>query len=178
MSLLQWRDATRGDRGALQRFKCTDEEMLVEYSATGVEYVHPKMYEYRVQELVRRLKPPQGRRYTVRVGCDGAGVAAVSVSEELRAGELYELNFAALHCRMRGLDGGHAVEMMEDTLDRITSACREFGSRTAEVFGYIDPENANSKRMCTHVGLKFDALIEERDGTKLEIWKYELPVEP
>ena len=104
-------------------FRLTEDAKVFYVPGKGEEVEHPARYEHDVQVMIQEMQPPLNKRFAVRLGEDLEGIGGVSVWEEVRQGEHYELCFAALALRLRGRRMGHADEMMADSLDGITSRC-------------------------------------------------------
>jgi hypothetical protein len=174
--LLQWRDAEYRDGPALRAFRCTAEDAKAYYTpGAGDSLEHPALYEFKVQVLIQGIKPPLAKKYAVRLGEDADGIGGVSVWEEVRQGEHYELCFAALALRLRGRGLGHADEMLSDSLDGITSRCVDVeAAGPVTVAAIIDPENFNSKNLCTRVGFSYRG--SDKVDPHFEYWERDLPI--
>lgn len=151
---IDWRDATREDRSALEQFRCT---IPVPRDPRGRPLPHPAPYEAEVQRWLRTHKPPGSPDEIFRVGVDHEGViAAVAVTSQLTVPEglTYKILAIAVRHDLRGTGIGYAC--MDDSLQQMNERALSTGTEQFLVFGLVDPKNTASQRMCasqdfTHV---------------------------
>lgn len=96
--------------------------------------------------------------YRLRVGRDGAGLAAVSYYELLDGPRQVDLLVMALAYRLRRSGLAYADEMFTDTLDAITTEALHYERGpidTVTVLGRVNEKNNASKEMCRRAGLAY-----------------------
>lgn len=169
--LLNWREAVRQDRQELAAFTCTRAPVRSTIYPSKWEYERP--HEAKVQGWIRNdLKPPLVHPLHLLVGSDDVGIGAVSwLEEETVTGDFF-LKLMAIHCRLRDKGGGYADEMVEETLDFITTAAISAGRDLVRVTGRVSEHNHNSQDMCRRAGLRHTGLVE--GGRSLQVWSIDL----
>lgn len=156
---IDWRDATRDDRSALEQFRCTSPAPR---DPRGRPLPHPAPYEAEVQRWLRTHKPPGSPDEIFRVGIDHEGaIAAVAVTSQLAVpdGLTFKTLALAVTHGLRGTGLGRAC--LEDSLRQMNVRALEAGAEQFLVFGLIDPRNVASQRTCA--SLEF-AHVADLDG--------------
>ncbi len=166
---VEWRDAVRGDRVALQQFRCTTPQPR---GPGGRPLPHPRPWEFEVHKWIHTLDGPGGPEDLIRLGfeTDHAGVAqlvAVAVTHELSDddGSMFKIRALAIDHDHRGHGGALAQDCLMDTLDQIAARARALGDDEVVVIGYVDRRNNASQHMLhgkdfEHVG-KIDEDLQE-----------------
>lgn len=171
---LKWRDAQHSDRKGLQQFKCTVEDLRMEVSVLGLTPVHDAMYAWNVQEAIRDLRVPLGRKWLVRLGLDQESrIGAIQVTQEITPGGHYDLVFGAVsvHLQGRGLFLGD--EMMEDTLEIIASRCADLGVvEDVLLTTTVHRDNSSAQKMCTRNQFRNNTISDD----SYDDWRRYLPV--
>ena len=145
---IDWRDATRDDRSALEQFRCTSPAPR---DPRGRPLPHPAPYEAEVQRWLRTHKPPGSPDEIFRVGIDHEGaIAAVAVTSQLAVPDGLTFKILALAVRhdLRGSRIGGAC--MDDLLQQMNERALSTGAEQFLVFGLVDPRNTASQRMCAN----------------------------
>lgn len=121
----------------------------MELSAVGGKPVHPATWEYQVQEYIRELRVPMGKKWLCRIGLTEAGTAgAVQLTQEIDPGEHYDLVFGAVALELQGRGLYIGDEMIEDTVDVITARCLAFGvTEDVLLTTKVHQKNRNSQKM-------------------------------
>ena len=143
-------------RHALQRFRCTAEDLKMEVSLVGVTPTHPAMWEWQVQESIKGLRVPLKRRWLSRIGLTDDGRAgAFQLTQEIDRGVHYDLVYGAVAIDLQGRGLHIGDEMIADTLDVITTRCVALGV-TDDVLltTKVHRENRNSQKMCHRNGFR------------------------
>lgn len=176
--ILDWREATKGDRVLLQRFKCTTPPPR---EPGRRAQPHPKPYEYDVQKAIHTLNVPlHGDDGTVLLGLGPDGnLGAVSVWSSIRAHPgLHKIRLIAVSLAYRGTSAnpGVAGAVASETLD--VTLTRLGGYAAGErVFGLVDHRNTGSLRL-----LKTHGFVHLPNGTvddpDLQMWAARIPSDP
>lgn len=172
---LDWRDATKADRRAIEAFKCTTDPPKKPGRRPSP---HPKPWEYAVQKGIHRLRPPiAGADGRMMLGvAEGGSIGAVSLwTERHDYPGLFKSQIVAVSTEFRGTSadpdtaGLIASEALDVTIQEMANA--RPGGR---VYGLIHRKNAPSQRLVQTHGFRLwsDFPIEDAD---LQAWAARLP---
>lgn len=146
---------------------------MVASAIGGLKPEHPRMWEYQVQETIRELRVPLKRPWFARIGLQADGSAgAVQVTQEIDAGEHYDLAYGAVALNLQGRRLFIGDEMMRDTIELITARSVELGAPGSVILTTkVHHENSNSQKMVLRHGFKNLGSLEDDDH---DDWECEL----
>ncbi|MBD3924285.1 hypothetical protein IEZ26_06600 [Nocardioides cavernae] len=102
-----------------------------------------------MQESIRDLRVPMKHRWITRIGLTPErNAGAFQLSQEIDAGQHYDLVFGAVALELQGRRLFIGDEMIEDTVEVITSRCIELGATgTIRLTTKVHQRNGNSQKM-------------------------------
>lgn len=147
---LQWRDAERSDRQALQQFSCAPARRK---DLRGRPFPHPVPWAREVELGVRTLTPP-ARDGLLLLGEDEPGRlrAVVLLYDGAKEDDVFTMKLVAVAVAIGAHRRGYGAEAMEQALQAAESRAYGLGCTAVEVFGLVHKLNAPSRALCTAIG--------------------------
>lgn len=153
-----WRPAEKTDRRELAVFVCADPAKPARATAaTGWKALHPRVWEYDAQQIIRSCRPPLARGRSLWVGVDPAGLAAALVWTEVDGPGFVHLDVFGVATRHRRSGGAVAREGMRLVLGEIKRRAYAAGCAELVVEGEIYAENQPSLQLMADFEFEFIA---------------------
>lgn len=177
---LEWAHIGPEHCRGLQVFVCTDPPKPKKSRRTNWQPVHPRIYEYDAQQMIRSLAkeiPPRRGTHTL-VGRDKRGIVAVCSWTELDGPGIVHLDVLGVAQRVRRPNVADAAarigtEAMRQTLTCVEQNALDAGCGAMLALGEVYRENKASLHMVEHFGFTY---VEEAP-TGAQTWALEYALE-
>jgi len=148
--LLDWRDAERGDRQALQGFVCSPRPPRPE---AGRYHIKEGAYwERDAQAGVRNMRPPAGGGEIMLVGELNGEIVAVGWSQDVDGPADVFINVAAISLDLRNGDTrGYGDELAAELINRLKRRAAADGHAELCISGKVHQQNAESQKLCARL---------------------------